>query len=409
MQAKGRQVLVEEIEYSFEQGRISSNMMQMGTQQGESKRFVGKKKANTLADLHAALEFLASCAKKVRIRRTPDGKLDAVGAGFSDWEAYVEWFVSGNTLLGSCKQIPKAGTKAPRDAKKKGSLKVGGIPMGPGATLDELLRLGVGWLAFNGDSFKVVLVGPGVIFGKKKLKISHLEYTFPRRGIPQMLAVVEAGKENSASDLKAFYEYIKGQAKRPRERTSPGKRETLAEFGPKKWTVTRCLLSTHKNSNGDQVATRLEIMYPGKWTLDPPASDIEHRANSGQWKRADGRWVFMNTRWIFTDGKWIEVQSAVDSTFIEGLNQIEGIPTATGKKLPTTVDLLIKVLASKNWMIRLQAIVTLGKGGPEVSRAAIPAMKKALKDSDPYVRKAAAAAIKNIMQKTSPKATTRPE
>ena len=55
-------------------------------------------------------------------------------------------------------------------------------------------------------------------------------------------------------------------------------------------------------------------------------------------------------------------------------------------------------------------IFILGNGGPAVSRSAIPALKRvAGEDSDPDVRKAAAAAIKNIMKKTSPRATSRPK
>lgn len=533
-------VFVEKVKYSFRKGRVSSACMTVHTEQGQSETYVGKRKANTVDDIRAVADFILKSGTVLR-NMTSDhrGIFDVAVPG---WKAPMECLLQEKSLTVFCMLNPFRRATGNKAADKKVDLTIGGIPLGPGAALDDVVRLGPSLLKDRFDP-KITLTGPAVTYGKKKLKISRLEYTFACSEYPQMLAVVEAGKDNSSGDLKALYEHIKGKVKSPQEQTSPGKRETWGKFGPGKGTYLRCLLTTRKNSSGDQVAARLEMMYPtGKGTLDPPVSDIEEYAsgkhwkqsggrwvyesrnktllelakligtppttvktlikdlaskkrdtrllavcilgkggpaisrsaipalkkvaagdsdpvirkaaavaikdimkkasprattrpvnsgkrildrpapgiekkvkiieaivNGGQWKRVDGRWVFMNTHWIFDGKRWVKEKSAVDLAIVMGLDDIEGAPTAKNKEPPTTVDVLIKVLASKSWEIRLRAILILGKGGPGVSRSAIPALKKALKDSNPHVRKAATAAIKKIVKKTSPKATSRPK
>ena len=414
MRTKRGQVLIEKVEYSFEQGRIGRTDMYVETRQQVSKLFVGKKKANALADLHGIFDVIASCGKKVGIRKTLGGTPEALEATFPDWKAYGQCLLVDKSLLATCLPTGKTWARMARGAGENSSLKVGGIPMGPGATLDEILRRGFGM--HQGEDFKVILTGPAITFQKTKLKISHLEYTFPSRGYPLMLAVVESGKNNSPADLVAFYEHVKRQGASPAERTKPGARETLASFGGKSGKRFRCLLTTRKTSDGKEVASRLEFAYPGKWTLDRSASEIAKEAktteeivNTGKWKRVDRQWVFVKKSWIEVDERFVYKESAIDSILVMSLNTIEGTPAARDRRLPTTVDLLIKVLASKRWNIRYRAILILGKGGPEVSRAAIPALQKAMKDTDPYVRKAATVALEKIMKKTSLKVTTRPK
>jgi len=379
-----RIVFVEKVQYDFKKGRTHWVVMTVNTEQGQSETYVGKRKPNTVDDIRAAADFiLRSGTVLYKKRHGNEGDFTIAVPG---WKALVKCIFRENSLDVLCRADKKAtGGKA---ADKKVDLTVGGIPLGPGAVLDDIVRLGPSLLDSDHD-VKVTLTGPRVTFAKKKLKISRLEYTIPPTGTPQMLAIVEPGKNNSVGDLKALYEYVKGKAKSPQERVSPDKRETLGKSGPRKGTYLQCLLTTRKNSNADQVAMRLEMIYPSNWT---PLSDIEKKANSGQWKRADGQWVHESGD-----------EGADESD--KALAELKGILG----ELPTTVNTLIKDLASKKRDTRLRAVFILGKGGPAVSRSAIPVLEKmAREDNDPDVRKAAVAAIKNIMKKTSPSPTSRP-
>ncbi|MCP4378725.1 MAG: hypothetical protein GY794_21430 [bacterium] len=406
-------VLIEEVRYFFEGGRVSRATMFVQTEQGESATHVGKQKANTVDDIRAVADFIQRSGL-VRDKDDPDS--DSFQVVIPGWQAPVTCrLMGGKFLVVSCKAESIRSATGDKPAKKKVDLTIGGIPFGVGATLDDVVRAGFTLLKDSTD-LKVTLTGPQVIFGKKKLKISRLEYTFFERdrNVPRMLAVVEASKENSSDDLMALYEYVQGKTKSIQGRKSPGKREMWGKFGPGKGTSLRCLLTTRKDSKGNQVATRLEIAYPDDWSLDPPF-DIVKKVNavkavvrSGNWKRVDGQWIFIRLVWIYKK-RWMKVKTAVDGDLVEALNRIEGTPAKTDRQLPTTVDLLTKVLVSKRWDIRLRAVLILDKGGPEVSRSAVPVLTKALKDSDPYVRKAAAAAIKNITRKPSPKPTPRPK
>ncbi|MBT3202398.1 MAG: HEAT repeat domain-containing protein [Phycisphaerales bacterium] len=369
-------VFVEAVQYSFKNGRTCRSDMTVNTEQGSSETYVGKRKANTVDDINATADFIAQSGKVLGERR--DANSGFFWVVVPGWQAPMQCSLDKKSLIVFCNTDTVSGKTrgkvADKAVNKKVSLAIGGIPLGIGATLDDITRLGFAQLQPEHD-VKVTLTGPAVAFGKKKLKISHLEYTFRPTGMHRMRAVVESGKDNSSSELIAFYKYIKGQDKWHSERTSPGKQETQINLEPEDIQVARYSLTSHKNANGDQIASRLEIAYPGKWTINLPVSAIEKQVksgvHSGPWKRVRGQWVY--------------------KSLFDELAQAIGKP-------PTTVGTLIKDLASKERDKRLLTVLILGKGGSTVSRSALPALKKvASDDSDPDVRKAAKAAIKNIM------------
>ena len=61
-------------------------------------------------------------------------------------------------------------------AKKKVDLTVGGIPLGVGATLDDIVQLGPSPLDGSAGAVRVTLKGPQVTFAKKKLKIMRAHW-----------------------------------------------------------------------------------------------------------------------------------------------------------------------------------------------------------------------------------------
>jgi hypothetical protein len=410
MQAGDRQVLVEEVAYYVKKDRVSKTFIRILTKQNDSRFFVGKRKPNTLADLSAALDLIASSGKVVRIRKRFDGATDAVKVAVHGWGAVVEGFLEGReSLRGRCYPSGESWPKSLPGVGKKG-LKVGGILLGPGATLEGILRQGFGEYSALSGSFTVRLSGPSVTFGKKKLKILHLGYTFRSPETPLMQAVIEASKDNPPSDLNACYEFLEGlnkdhdglrAATRAIEtRTTPGKQEVLFSLYPKDRHRLRCLLETRKDSNGKRIPTRLEIAYPGDWTINLPLADIEKDANSGRWRQMGG-WRFdRDSKQWKRGGRW--VYESLNKSIVEHRKKIGA--------LPIIVDTLIKDLASRKRDTRLLAVLILGKGGSSVSRSAIPTLRKiAEQDSDPYVRKAAADAIKKIMRKSPSGATSRPK
>jgi hypothetical protein len=149
-------------------------------------------------------------------------------------------------------------------------------------------------------------------------------------------------------------------------------------------------------------------------TTTPISSDVRNRFGAilGSGENAQITWLPALTRAAGSDSafralaidnlgalgpKAIGAEGVLKQAVTSGDSVISGLATAAIAKIDpaSAVDGLLNDLTAKDWRVRQRAAIALGGFGP-AAQSAVPALKRATKDTDIDVRTAATAALSKI-------------